>query len=64
MSTSVQSDKNQGKGPPRLTPEELRQDRITFALVVAFVAALIALLVWMASVSPTVDPGAYNFWLY
>ena len=44
--------------------EQLRRDRMTFALVLLFVAGLIGLLIWLAAVSPPADYNAFNYWMY
>lgn len=51
--------------PTKHTPEErqLHKDRITLGIVLAVVAALIGLMVWLASISPGLESGSY-YWMY
>jgi hypothetical protein len=46
-------------GEQPVSKEQLRKDRMNLALVVAVFAALIALMIWLASLGP--PAGEYNF---
>ena len=67
MSTATKQSSLSGSSkPPIGTPDErqLHKDRITFGLVLALVALLIGFLVWLASISPGLESGSYQYWMY
>jgi hypothetical protein len=41
-----------------VTPEQLRRDRISLAVVFAIFAGLVALMIWLATISP---PGNVDY---
>jgi len=66
---STVTNPNSVSGPNKPTNEtpkdhQLRKDRITFGIVLALVALLIGLMVWLASISPGVESSDYQYWMY